>query len=118
MSYLYFHLDCYHPAVQSVLQRYFSISSETNVGRTAVYGCYLLFQLGSHTKMYQDDSADIVKSTAYESRTPVDGETVQLQTIPILTEEPLEDGESPQLNGLVCMLLLGAVTAVRPGVTV
>ncbi|KAJ7895557.1 Calcium/proton exchanger [Mycena olivaceomarginata] len=77
-----------------------------------IYGCYLLFQLGSHTKMYQDDSADIVKSTAYESRTPVDGETVQLQTIPILTEEPLEEGESPQLNGLVCMLLLGAVTAL------
>ncbi|KAJ7219685.1 hypothetical protein B0H12DRAFT_1152750 [Mycena haematopus] len=88
-----------------------------------IYGCYLLFQLGSHTKMYQDDSIDIAKSTAYEQKQSIEDSlnAIELKNIGIdhrlHSEEPKsidEDGsENPQLNGWICLGLLLIVTAVQ-----
>ncbi|KAJ6571482.1 Sodium/calcium exchanger protein-domain-containing protein [Mycena capillaripes] len=79
-----------------------------------IYCCYLGFQLCSHTQMYQDDSADIAKSTAYKRKTPIEENIIQLQS---MTEEPRsideqDEGEHPQLNGWICMSLLAIVTAL------
>ncbi|KAJ7806833.1 Calcium/proton exchanger [Mycena leptocephala] len=82
-----------------------------------IYVCYLVFQLGSHTGMYKDDSTDIIKSTAYKRQTPpIDDSTgdIQLQNV---TQEPMsieddDESEHPQLNGWVCMGLLAVVTAL------
>ncbi|KAJ7205329.1 Sodium/calcium exchanger protein-domain-containing protein [Mycena haematopus] len=87
-----------------------------------IYGCYLLFQLGSHTKMYQDDSIDIAKSTAYEQKQSIEDSlnAIELKNTGIdhrlHSEEPKsidEDGsENPQLNGWICLGLLLIVTAL------
>ncbi|KAK7046520.1 Calcium/proton exchanger [Favolaschia claudopus] len=89
-----------------------------------MYGCYLLFQLCSHAAMYQDDSADIVKSTTYnhEQKSPITPSTkapnhesvMNQDIIASETSEPEEadNSEHPQLNGWVCTGLLLVVTAL------
>ncbi|KAF7349441.1 Calcium/proton exchanger [Mycena sanguinolenta] len=85
-----------------------------------IYVCYLFFQLGSHTKMYQDDSIDIVKSTVYEPKQSREDSSIELKNLGIdgaaQSEEPKsieEDGfENPQLNGWVCLGLLLTVTVL------
>ncbi|KAF8193251.1 Sodium/calcium exchanger protein-domain-containing protein [Mycena galopus ATCC 62051] len=80
-----------------------------------IYLSYLFFQLYSHKQMYQDDCADIAKSTAYGDKTPIERHLIELQNM-TLTEELKSIGEDdrdhPKLNGWVCLLLLLAVTAL------
>ncbi|KAF7350285.1 Calcium/proton exchanger [Mycena venus] len=73
------------------------------------YICFLIFQLGSHTEMYMDDSNDIVKSTAYKRKTPIESDKTQLQNMNVGSSEGTveeDDTEHPQLNGWVCVGLL------------
>lgn len=78
--------------------------------------------------MFKDDSSDIAKSTAYIRKTPSPSgdpaDNLEMLSIPQVTEpesmnnqeeEPaVEETESPQMNGWVCLGLLLSVTAVRP----
>ncbi|KAJ6476910.1 calcium proton exchanger [Mycena sanguinolenta] len=84
-----------------------------------IYVCYLMFQLGSHTRMYQDDSIDIAESTAYGPKQSREHGSIELKNLSIdgaaQCEEPksIEDeSENPQLNGWVCLGLLLTVTVL------
>ncbi|KAJ7096583.1 calcium/proton exchanger [Mycena belliarum] len=87
-----------------------------------MYISFIFFQLGSHTAMFKDDSADIAKSTTYMRHTPTPSsdarsDNLELRTRSIVAEpESTEPGvgqesqdsdiESPQMNGWICMGLL------------
>ncbi|KAJ7170346.1 calcium/proton exchanger [Mycena crocata] len=95
-----------------------------------IYAGLLWFQLFSHNAMYQDDSPDIAKSTAYNRNRDIksSGTTlIELGNMPHVDEPRSIDGaegaptepapeeeelETPKMNKWVCALLLAAVTVL------